>query len=283
MLRRAVFAAVRPFSPLVAVESGGVRYLLSTADRVVGASTFSWGPPEAATLDCAVEILETLRGRALRGRAFVDVGANLGTATITALTRFGASFAVAFEPSPRTFILLRCNVMINGLAERVRLFDVALSGTSGSATLELSPSNWGDSRIRPPTGPANGRYGESTWETASVRIERLDDMLVHAGLDIADIGLVWIDSQGHEGHVLDGALSVVQGGVPVVLEYWPYGLRRAGGLASLHERIATNYETVIDLRASMESSRIVSTPAGHVTELEAIYRGTSFTDLLLLA
>jgi hypothetical protein len=37
-----------------------------------------------------------------------------------------------------------------------------------------------------------------------------------------------MDVQGHEGHILRGAQSLIATGVPLVFELWPYGLRSAG-------------------------------------------------------
>ena len=43
--------------------------------------------------------------------------------------------------------------------------------------------------------------------------------LTQLGGQVADaVGLVWIDTEGHEGHVLAGAASLVDRGVPIVLE-----------------------------------------------------------------
>ena len=56
---------------------------------------------------------------------------------------------------------------------------------------------------------------------------RLDDILANS--DARDsIGLIWVDIQGHEGHLLAGAKNTVGKKIPMVCEFWPYAMQRAG-------------------------------------------------------
>ena len=59
--------------------------------------------------------------------------------------------------------------------------------------------------------------------------------------------MVWIDAQGHDGHILASAGSLLQSTVPVVVEYCPHGLRRSSSLALLHATMAEHYSTVVGL------------------------------------
>jgi len=129
-----------------------------------------------------------------------------------------------------------------------------------------------------------GAYSERDRATVRVDCMRLDEFMLESGIDVADLGLVWIDTQGHEARVLAGATSVLRSRVPVVLEYWPYALKRAGtgDLELLHDLIGTHYETVVDLGASGRARSTVSMPARQVGHLQTLYRGTADTDLLLL-
>lgn len=64
-----------------------------------------------------------------------------------------------------------------------------------------------------------------------------------------------MDVQGHERRVLGGATAVLQREIPIVMEYWPYGLRLADDMEALHELLSANYRQVIDVRASMSANR----------------------------
>ena len=38
--------------------------------------------------------------------------------------------------------------------------------------------------------------------------------------------LIWIDSQGHEVNILNGSENLITSGAPIVIEFWPYGLKQ---------------------------------------------------------
>lgn len=282
--RWALFGLLRRSTPSVAVEHDGIRYYVSTSDNVVGRVTFCRGSYEQDMMARCIALIEEVTGRAplLRGRTFVDIGANIGTSVIPAVRVFGAERAVAFEPAPETFKLLRCNLIANDLEDRVTAFPMALSDKAGTSTLELSEGNWGDHRVRAAEEAGDGSYRESGRRTVDVEQARFDDLVDESVVEMDDVGLVWIDTQGHEGHVLAGAKSVLDSSVPVMLEYWPYGLERSGGLTMLHELISANYRTVVDVRASMAADRVVTHDAARIHELGTGLRGTSFTDIALL-
>jgi hypothetical protein len=133
--------------------------------------------------------------------------------------------------------------------------------------------------VRTTGSSSNGLFQEAERPTIKVQQVRLDDLLVELKVDVRDVGLVWIDTQGHEGHVLEGAKAVLRSQVPVVLEYWPYGLQRAGGLDLLHSIIAENYSTVIDL--SPPRTTTSDYRAQDMNQVAAKYE-SGLTDLLLI-
>lgn len=280
--RRVAFTLARSVTPVVAAQIAGERYLVSTHDRAIGATAFSEGEFDLDVMEYALGLIGEHTGRGLRDRTFVDVGANVGTATIPALTRFGAARAVAVEPAPENVKLLRCNLISNGLEDRVVTVNAALSDTIGTGTLEFGPTNWGDHRVRSATADAPARYEESSREVGQVDLVTLDSLVDAGTIDPASVGVVWVDTQGHEGQVLSGGLSVVGAEVPVVIEYWPYGLRRANGLELLHDVVRDHYGMVVDLRASLRRGEVVRLPADAIGRLEEVYSGTSYTDLLLV-
>lgn len=68
-----------------------------------------------------LEAMALVRG----GRVAVDGGAHIGAYTRLMLQHF--DFVHAFEPTPDTFDALRRNIEDWGLADRVRLYPIALS------------------------------------------------------------------------------------------------------------------------------------------------------------
>jgi FkbM family methyltransferase len=277
--RRYLFEALGRFTPRVAVDSGNLRYYVSTQD-LLGREVYSAGQFEIAILSDALDMLRSERQRSIEGATFLDIGANIGTTIIPAVKAFGASNGFAFEPEINNVKLLRQNVIENDLDERITVIPIALSDVNEDGVLELADSNWGDHRIRI-GGPKAGGHIEETRPTSIVGMRRFDDVAADIGLNVGDVGLAWMDVQGHEGHVLSGAQSLLQSDVPVVTEYWPYGLRRAEGLDLFHALVSSHYAEVIDLRASAREHRTVSIPGHNVPHLEDLY-SEDYTDLMLL-
>jgi FkbM family methyltransferase len=281
IVRRWKYDLLHFFTPIMAVEGhNGIHYFVSTSEYL-GKCLYVDGFFEERQMKKATEVIQAMRGGPppLKGHRFIDIGANIGTATITAIKVFGAEDGIGFEPEPDNFKLFQCNLVMNDLSSRVRAFQLALSNHPGTALLELSHANCGDHRVRVAASGDEGVFRESDRPTIKVQLARLDDLMAELNVRVGDVGLVWIDTQGHEGHVLEGATTVLSSDVPVVLEYWPYGLRRAGGHDLLHSLIAENYSMVIDLSVS-NCNAVYRAPDIH--QLGAQYSSTQSTDLLLL-
>jgi len=279
--RRYVFDALGLFTPSVAVDTDGLRLFLSTSDREVSRETFARGAYERALFQRVISELDVHGSSWLIGRGFLDIGAHIGSATCLAMVRYGAACSWMFEPSPDNLKLLRQNVLVNGIEDRVRLHPVALSDWDGELSFELSDTNWGDHRIRLEGAQkprSRALLGEDTRRTIRVAARRLDGLVESGALDLASIGLAWIDVQGHEGHVLAGARTLLASDVPIVCEYWPYGLDRADGLHRFNELVASSRPLFVDL--GVVGSHATST--SKIGMLRSRYRNLTGTDLLLL-
>ncbi len=91
--------------------------------------------------------------------------------------------------------------------------------------MALSAANFGDHRV---LGDCAGAES-SQKPLVEIKGICIDDLFIeHANrLDPAAIDLLWVDVQGYEGFVFQGAKGLVGKGIPVVSEIWPYGLRKA--------------------------------------------------------
>ncbi|MGI9119208.1 MAG: FkbM family methyltransferase [Acidimicrobiales bacterium] len=283
-LRQEAFDLFGRFSPAVAVDIAGNWYFVSTSDKGVSRITFGQGSFEQDHMAETFRLIEELMGGPfLSDRTFIDVGANIGTSTIPAIRNFGASNAVAFEPEPQNYRLLRCNVIANDLEDCVQTFPLGLSDKSSTAELERAEASWGDHRIRLRSDLVDGIYEESSRPVIEVELATFDDCVRDVPIDLDQVGVVWMDIQGHEGQMLLGATTLTSSSIPVAMEYWPYGLRRADGLALLHDLIARHYSQVVDMRASMRQGSVVSLPADQIDRLAETYTGEEYTDLVLLS
>ena len=143
------------------------------------------------------------------------IGANIGTSVVPLLRLFGADRGIAVEPAPGNVELLLLNIELNDLAGRVDVIPVGASDRDGFLELALSAENSGDHRMRVGTDDVFER------SSVTVQVHRVDTLVETGALDPSDLTLVWLDVQGHEGHVLSGATSILRGSVPGP-QLWPW-------------------------------------------------------------
>jgi FkbM family methyltransferase len=237
VLRQVVMNALSARGHLVLCELGDVRFFVDPRDRVVGAWLMWHGGWQRREIDSAVELLR-LAGR-LAGAVFVDVGAHIGTHTIYALRTSRFARAIAFEPEPRNARLLTMNLEVNGLGQRALLVHKAAGAAASTGMLHLHPRNTGAHSIgAPPSVDADA--------TVAVPIVRVDDELDALGVPLSDVGLVWIDVEGHEPIVLEGMTRLIARSVPLAFEFNPrrYTVQMKEQLVELLSR---HYTTVKSL------------------------------------
>ena len=262
-MRRALWRVAGRLTPVLAVDHDGFRLFVSTADQHLGRRLFCYPTVRERDIKQAFDVLATIAPSEgpVAGRTVVEVGASVGNHTVELVKRYGARSVVAIEPDPANCTLLRQNLLANHVSEDVSLLQIALSDEDGEVELELSPTNSGGHQVLAAGAAVDGA------ETISVPARRFDSLVESAEVDLSSTALIWMDAQGHEAHILRGAEQLLGSDVPIVMEYWPEGLRSAGGLDTLHEIVATHYSHVIDLDSRGDGSpRLV--PAERLEELE---------------
>lgn len=245
--------------------------LVDTRDNFMARELFVSGAYQIDTVLEAHRLLRRERGEGATDTLF-DIGANMGVICVPAVARGLYRRAIAIEPTPAVARLLRANIALNGLEERIAVHQTALSDAEGEIAFELSDDNTGDNRIA--VESRDNRFREHTRRRIVTPMRRFDDLPV--AFDPAST-LAWIDVQGHEGFVLAGAEKLVGPRVPLALEIWPYGLDRAGSYDRLMQALA-RYE-----RFCVLGRDGVFAP---IAELNALYDtlrgGTDHADILVL-
>jgi FkbM family methyltransferase len=124
-------------------------------------------------------------------RTVVDVGANVGAATLWFARRSRQAAIVAVEPAPESLVTLEANLRTNGLGNRVRVVPAALSGRTGSVFLT--------------------RNGSSVYaQTAGVPspgAERVQAVALPELLELCELGQVDVLKLDCEGAEFDGLLA----------------------------------------------------------------------------
>lgn len=269
-LRRAIR---RTGTRIVVREDRGINYVIDLADESeVTHWIWFYGRYEEPLLARAAACLaaDEFGARPLEGKTFLDVGANIGTASLCALVRQGAAGSVLFEPHPSNLRMLRMNLAANDLTARGRVCAVAVSDEAGEVTFEESEDNIGDHRVRDSASVASGALGEEHRSTITVPATTLDAGIAAAGVEPSQVGLVWVDVQGHETQVLDGAASLLEAGVPWCVEFWPYGLDRAGTLDRFIATVEASFDHAWDLGTPEGWDLSIPSPPGKRIELSEI-------------
>lgn len=159
-------------------------------------------------------------GRVLRpGDTVVDVGANIGYYTCYFARLVGPKgHVVAFEPAPDLIDILRDNVAYNGYAH-VQIENQAVTEKSGPLTLFMEAGKPEDNRIF-----SDGEGNRTAQPVDGVCLDDVPFLKDHPP------AFIKMDIQGAEIFAIRGMRRLLgeSPDVCVLLEYWPYGLIRAG-------------------------------------------------------
>lgn len=138
------------------------------------------------------------------GGVAVDIGANIGTHTLTLAQALGPTGTVlAFEPNPLVRSVLERNVALNGFLG-AHVFDCALGDKPGMRPLRVPKA---DSAEYSNMGLSSLVALDTPHDLVEVQVCTLDDVVRQVGLTRVD--LVKIDVQGYECRVLAGMEEVL--------------------------------------------------------------------------
>lgn len=127
----------------------------------------------------------------------IDVGANIGMVSLDWASRLPGVTIHAYEPYPPTFQTLAANIATNYLSEKVRVYNEAVSGHSGTVLLRAAESS-----------VQTSAYYESaqTSESAGVRVAAVTlDEVVARCAGLGAINLLKMDVEGAEADIMEAA------------------------------------------------------------------------------
>jgi FkbM family methyltransferase len=137
----------------------------------------------------------------------LDVGANIGLVSLDRCLHNPRLRAYCFEPHPGTFSLLRINVEINQLSDRISVYNYAVSDHTGTIAI-IANSQGNMAKTVEPHEP-------STPDTIPVSCWTLD---AFCSLHHIKPTYLKVDVEGHESAVLTGAKSVLNDISEVIVE-----------------------------------------------------------------
>lgn len=156
----------------------------------IGAAIYSRGSFESAEIEFCSKLLARAAAPTV-----IDIGANIGIHSLCWAAAHRSLRCDVFEPSPATAQILRRNIALNGLAERIEIHQSAVSNVVGEATFyecsDAAFSSLKDTRRKPVVAQTK------------VPVTTLDAWAEARGL--AQVDLVKIDVEGLEHEVILGA------------------------------------------------------------------------------
>ena len=140
-----------------------------------------------------------------------DIGANVGDYTRTFLSIFGTDCHIyAFEPSAKTFDMLRTNVR----SPAVNCFNLGFSNMPGQCALYCDPA---DSTIASIYLRDGEEYGYHFTQMETVQLETLDRFCEANNIDRIDF--LKMDVEGHELRTLQGSQNLLKSGAIDVIQF----------------------------------------------------------------
>ena len=241
-VRGILFDALKYKSKLEIVENKHKeKFIIFTNDNVISKEIFV---SEEFDIKKVYKALDFLNKKSKISRLY-DIGANIGVICIPAVKRGLVESANAVEPERKNFELLQMNVALNDLQNKIKIFDYALSDKDNEIIeMELAEDNSGDHRIK--NKPQFNIHGEENRKTVKVNSKKFDSLF--ANIDPKK-DLVWIDTQGYEPIILSGSENLIKSKTPIVIEFWPYALKRAGHWEKMMH-IFSKFDYFIDLSLS---------------------------------
>lgn len=150
------------------------------------------------------------------GDVCIDIGANFGYYSILMSTLAGKKGrTLAVEPNPNVYSLLQATASVH--SSNIETMDVALSNSSGRATLSIPENYYGDASLVDRHDKPHVRRSK-----VKVKMQTMDELATQMLLHKIDV--IKIDVEGVEPLVFAGMTETIakNPGLRILLEYSPF-------------------------------------------------------------
>ncbi|MCZ6593873.1 MAG: FkbM family methyltransferase [Bacteroidetes bacterium] len=148
---------------------------------------------------------------AQRAKVILDIGANTGFYSLIAAFSSDTAKIYAFDPYPPAQKLLKNNLVLNKVSERVTMVPLAISNLNDEADLFVPTSEHG---LIETSSSLNRNFRKTHSEVCRVTVSTLDHFVKENNLDSVD--LIKLDIENQEHLALQGANLVLKKFRPVI-------------------------------------------------------------------
>jgi glycogen(starch) synthase len=153
------------------------------------------------------------------GDTVVDVGANIGMYTVLMANYVGPrGRVIAFEPNPDVLELLRENVALNWVGDRVEIRPTAVADRAGSLRLHVTERFMANSSVLEPGEAYFRNIPMDTVREVEVDTETLDALAD----ELVSVDLIKIDVEGAERRVIEGMAGMLERGTVAAVAFEVY-------------------------------------------------------------
>ena len=182
-----------------------VKYLMSSRDWI-SLNLFIDEGFDYKILTKAIKLL----GKKNSKLTLINIGAHIGSTCIPAIKKNNFKNLIAFEPTKRTFNLLKANILLNEIDDKAQVYNLAISNKK-KTNLHLVTSlkgNTGSNRI----------IKNKQKNSEIVKSDVLDNYTYNLNKNNC---LIFIDVEGHEPNIFLGAKKTIKKKIPIVFEFYP--------------------------------------------------------------
>ena len=180
-----------------------IKYLLGSSDWI-SKKLFIDKSFDYRILTKAIKFL----GKKHSKSTLVNIGAHIGSTCIPAIKENKFKNSIAFEPTKRNFRLLKANIFLNEIDDRVQAYNLAISNKKANLHLGTTKGNTGGNRI----------LRNKQKNTEIVKSDILDNYTYNLNKNNS---LIFIDAEGHEPNIFLGAKKTIKKKIPIVFEFYP--------------------------------------------------------------
>lgn len=224
-IRNIIFNFLLP-NKLLIQDIDNIKFTLSTDDFVNSRKIYV--TRSFPQLDVFESILKLLKNLNYKIDTIVDIGAHYGNIIVPAMIMFDFNKGFAVEPISKNFDILKINLALNNLEEKVTLFNNYLDEDESEVHVDTFKNNSAAAisieKLDKNSQKKFIRYNNLNKGEKNVLISNTINNLFK-GIQLKN-SIFWIYAQGKEFEIIKGGSQILNRAHPLVISFVPYLLSK---------------------------------------------------------